>query len=267
MSSASVRPPLFRLADTWKLPKYANKTVIDTSGSGLGTGSNHIRWGDSGNKLFLSDGSNVIIELTTTTPYDASTASTTGNSFDFGNDGFAEAGFDFRPDGSQLFVMDGGDDSIYSYPLGTNWDITTLGSFTRQDISGLITDSRKFRVRPDGTQFFVSDGNDDVTAVDMSTAWDVNTATTTSFTTNITFSQDGIYLRNDGNRLYVVEGSTAFVAAFNPLEPWDFSVELYSRRSNDFDTGNSIDDVEFSPDGQYLMLSSFLGQAITQYNV
>jgi len=80
--------------------------------------------GDSGTKLFASYYSD-IHRYTLSTPDDITSAGyDTGQSFTFTEDAGNEWGTWFKPDGTELYVCNGGTE-VQQYTLGTAWDLTT----------------------------------------------------------------------------------------------------------------------------------------------
>jgi len=78
-----------------------------------------------GIKMYVGGGdTRRIFQHTLSTPWDISTASYSGNYYDFREQtGSVLWSFFFNPDGTKLFVL--GSNLIYQYTLSTPWDITT----------------------------------------------------------------------------------------------------------------------------------------------
>lgn len=102
--------------------------------SSSGSSGLDLVWGDSGSKLYRSDGGDVIEQLSASTPYDANTLSYDGNAFLTDPHGFA-----FDPVGSHVIYADHAGETVRRESISTNWDITsglqTAGSVTNAGAS------------------------------------------------------------------------------------------------------------------------------------
>jgi hypothetical protein len=118
----------------------------------------------------------------------------------------------FKPDGSKMYFVGSGNDKVYQYSLSTPWDIDTLTYeidfqiFTPQQFSyGLEFNN-------DGTKMFVLTAiNDTIHEYDLSTAWDLSTASYNTVNLSVN-SQDSspahFGFKSDGTKLYMVGAST-----------------------------------------------------------
>ena len=120
---------------------------LDGSGTGVNVGDDEalgLDFNSDGTKMFVTTKSNKIYELHLTTGFDISTASDSGESYtvtsDFTEgitDGGGSHGMRFNDDGTFLFVVNRGKDTIHQYSLSTGFDlsstITHLGSFDMTD--------------------------------------------------------------------------------------------------------------------------------------
>jgi hypothetical protein len=167
-----------------------------------------------GIKLFVTDG-NDIYRYTLSTPYDISTAT-----YDTHTSAFAEdtdlVGMAFKSDGTALFVSGRQNDKVYSYTLGTPWDLTTKSFVDDFSIVTEVGDYHMgFYMKPDGTRFFMLDNtsSERVTQFSLGTAWDLTTATYD----NLFFKPEvgsilgiggGFMFADDGRHFYIT-GSNA----------------------------------------------------------
>ncbi|GAI87597.1 unnamed protein product, partial [marine sediment metagenome] len=64
-------------------------------------------------------------------------------------------GLDFKPDGTKMYTIGSGGDTVDEYDLGTQWDVTT--AVYRAEISVAAKDSRHRGVtfKPDGTKMYI----------------------------------------------------------------------------------------------------------------
>jgi DNA-binding beta-propeller fold protein YncE len=170
--------------------------------------------------FFKSDGTKMYVigftgddinEYALSTAWDISTASFTDVFSVSGQDSLPKGMF-IKPDGTKLYVLGDANDSVYQYSMSTAWDVSTSSydsvsfSVASQDASpgGLFFKS-------DGTKMYViGTGSDKVHEYDLSTAWNVSTATllqSTSLEGTDEAAPNGVGFSPDGDRMYVVGSS------------------------------------------------------------
>ena len=149
---------------------------LDGSGTGVNVGDNEalgLDFNSDGTKMFVTTKSNKIYELNLTTGFDISTASDSGQSYTFTSDfsegiatGGGSHGMRFNDDGTLLFVVNRGKDTIHQYSLSTGFDlsstITHLGSIDMTDQYEALVGGSTFGVanymefNGDGTKFYAT---------------------------------------------------------------------------------------------------------------
>jgi len=125
---------------------------------------------------------------------------------------------EFKPDGKVMYVIrsESGKVGVQQFNLSTAWDTSTISYATRKIINGAgdcstNVQARALAFKPDGTRMFVSqEGAEVVSQYDLTTAWDVSSATNNvcsnsfgdqeSDMRNIQFNSDGtiMYLGGSG---------------------------------------------------------------------
>lgn len=170
---------------------------------------------DPSGVFFKADGTRMYIagsadseinEYSLSTAWNVSTASYVRNFSVSGQDSFP-AGVFFKDDGSKMYVLGNDNRFVNEYNLGTAWNISTASYL--QNFSVSSQDSGPFGLffKPDGSKMYmVGDSGNDVNEYDLSSAWDISTA---SFLQNFSVSsQDtnpsGISFKPDGTKMYVV---------------------------------------------------------------
>ena len=131
----------------------------------------------------------------------------------------------FKPDGTEMFVLQYNDQYLDKYTLSSAWDITTA---TYDSTSTSLTPStgmRGFTITEDGTKLFtISTTTDDIHRFDLSTPFDINTATVDSdelYVYNGDYS--GLQISKDGKRLYSVSRNFAKIIQWNLETAYDLS--------------------------------------------
>lgn len=204
--------------------EYASKNK-DLSGQDTNMGN--IAWKSDGTKMFfVGYGNDTIYEYDASTAWDVTTASYNSTSLSVSGDG-ATAPFDiaFKTDGTKLFVCDNNTSSIYEYTLSTAWDVS---SATFVDSKALSTNGQYphgFDFKSDGTSFYVLGTNTGIVYQwDMTTAWDISTASYASKSLSLTTAYENIRLNSDGTKLFaLLSGGVDTVNQYSLSTAWDIS--------------------------------------------
>lgn len=107
--------------------------------------------------------------------------------------------------------------------------------------------------KPDGTKFYVSTTSDGIDQYDLTTAWDISTA---SFSNSISSSSTfhGVFLKSDGTRVYAAVQNLDVVYQWNLSTAWDLST---AGTATDFSVNNEetiITDLYLKSDGTELFI-------------
>ena len=166
-----------------------------------------LAFNNDGTKMFVT-GSNGddVNEYDLTTGFDVSTAAFV-DAFSVAPQEVSPQGLAFNNNGTKMFVTGAAGDDVNEYDLTTGFDVSTAAFVDAFDISSQDTSPRSLAFNNDGTKMFVV-GNvgEDVNEYDLSTAFDVSTATFV-----VAFSvapQDtnpqGLAFNNNGTKMFVV---------------------------------------------------------------
>ena len=120
-------------------------------------------------------------EYTLPTVWDISTASYV-DSFNVQSENEQPSGLAFSNNGKKMFVvgLDGTDDYVYEYTLGTDWDVSTASYVDAFGIASQDANPQDIWFDYAGeTMFIVGDQGNDVNVYTLSTAWDISTASFT----------------------------------------------------------------------------------------
>lgn len=133
-----------------------------------------VRFKPGGYKWYVLDASDdKINQFTLTYPYvlGNENVSHDGASSTFSSQDSGPRGFDFSPDGKNLFVCGTSDDTIFHYTVETAWDVTSTLTHTNTfDTTAIETIPREIRIiaTPDGYQLWlIGDGFDDIFVFDF----------------------------------------------------------------------------------------------------
>ena len=124
----------------------------------------------------------------------------------------------FKPDGTKMYVIGQTGDDVNEYDLSTAWDISTASYLQNFSVSAQETNPTGIFFKPDGLKMYVlGSTGDDVNEYDLSTAWDISTA---SYLQDFSVAAQeatpqGIFFKPDGLKMYVVGASGADVNEYD----------------------------------------------------
>jgi len=144
-----------------------------------------------------------------TTAWDLSTASYTGNTVSVSSQEGSPTGVEFSNDGTKMFIVGAGNDTVYEYGLTTAWDITTA-SYSSNSMYIGSSDSIPTALYfvSDGTKLFiVGEQMKTIYQWNLTTGYDLSTASLDSNSFNVS-SQDtapkGVFFNPLGTELYIM---------------------------------------------------------------
>ncbi len=220
-------------------------------------------WGmsivDSGTKVAFTDITNDVIEMyNLSTAYDLSTAGLSSTYDVSGEDGFA-FGVRFNTAGTQMFVLGGGNNTLYAYDLSTAFDVSTA-SATDTHVFSQVSTAISFSFNSAGTKLFVGDESaDDVSEFTLS-AWDITTLSyVDAFDVSAqTSSPYGLTFSSTGDEMFMTDGiaSNGEVYQYDLGTAFDVSTAvLGGTLDTSGDLGaTTITGVDFDGDGDRLFL-------------
>ena len=190
-----------------------------------------------GTRLYVTedtDSAQSVIEYTLTTPFDVSTATNPKKTTLLIEEGGTLSVIDnphaieFKPDGTEMYVIRSDSATrvaIEQFTLSTPWDTTTISWNTFKDIkTGCFTSvqARGLDFKPDGTRVFVaSQGNKKVAHYDLTTPWDISTATNQICSSFDETNVRNIQLSSDGSTLYLGGNGDDDIKRYSLSTPYD----------------------------------------------
>jgi hypothetical protein len=166
-------------------------------------------FGNSGNKLYTSTSTRVY-QYACSTPYDVTTvnfnspqtylvatASTTGS------------GISFSSDGTKMFTCTSGQPFINTYTLSVAWDLNSTVTYQSGSRLKHRYNVNCFWINSTGTKIALNDSSGNVVKYNLSSAWDLTTATLDNIDlydlsiSNASNAQ-GCFYGDSGNKLYVL---------------------------------------------------------------
>lgn len=176
----------------------------------------------------------------------------------------------FKSDGTQLYATGPSSDNVDQYALSTAWDVSTA-SYT-QSFSILSQESFVYALffKPDGTKMYVMGlSGDDVNEYDLSTAWDVSTA---SYNQNFSVAAqdiipEGLFFKDDGTIMYICGNSSDSVHQYALSTAWDVSSAVFTQSFSLTTQTTNPRDLCFGSSGTKMYIANDSGDTILEYSL
>ena len=176
----------------------------------------------------------------------------------------------FKPDGIKMYIVGFEDQDINEYNLSTAWDISTASFSQSFSVAAQESSPKSIFFKEGGLKvYLVGYTGDAVYEYNLSTAWDISTA---SFSQSFSVaSQDtsplGLIFKPDGSKMYIVGNVNDSVYEYNLSTAWDISTAsfLQSFSVNAQDTAPY--GLSFKPDGTKMYVIGAVGQDINEYRL
>ncbi len=213
-----------------------------------------------GTKVYCGSGNSTMYLYELTTGWDLATSD--GGTIDSGGLNTIRS-MNFTNGGLRVYQSEAsGDDGVKEYTLTSPYDYdsrTGVKNFNIQPDVGTAHSDIFFK--PDGTKFYViSPSTDKIHQYDMSTPWDLDTASydAVTYTTGIT-SPQALAFTPDGLKLFIIDHGSDLIRMYDLSTAWDLST-VSSEVSNFDYTGQESEArvIRFGENGRkmYIMGSS-----------
>jgi sugar lactone lactonase YvrE len=190
-------------------------------------------FGDSGTKMYVMGATNdTVYQYNLATAWDVTTASYTGNSLLVTSQDATPQGLFFGDSGTKLYVVGSTTDTVRQYTLSTAWDISTASYASLSfSVATQETAPRALFFKPDGTKMFViGTTGDDVNEYDLSTAWNIGTASFVRVSVAVgEGTPTGLWFKEDGTKMYVTGTTNDTVREFTLSTAWNVSTISFVR--------------------------------------
>jgi hypothetical protein len=228
----------------------------------------------------VQSGSEGIFEYSLSGAWDVSTATYTGNSIDYkdlptNQDAFTDVHFKY--DGTKMYTLNKDTDNIHEWDLSTAWDITTTTTSQSFNVNDTDANPQGFYFRNDGLKVYMNGiENHKTYEMNMSTAWDITSITSTSqsFATSASLPSDmnedllaGITFKPTGDRMYTTGNRKNMVYEHRLSTAWDITTATYYTSKSIYDEETNIQGVQWKPDGTKMYIVGFGGDMIDQYDM
>ena len=180
-------------------------------------------------------------------------------------------GIFFKPDGTRLYWTGDSNNRVYEYSLSTAWDLSSATSVRNFDVSTQETSPEAIFFKPDGTKFYIVGSNgDEVNEYDLSTAWDVSTASHNQLfdVSSQNATPQGLFFKPDGNKMFVLgsDGNDT-VYEYALSTPWDISTATYTQSFLTNSQTSLARGIFFVADGGKMFVVDEHQDAVFQYSL
>jgi sugar lactone lactonase YvrE len=212
-----------------------------------------------GTKMYVIGQAGVDInEYSLSSAWDVSTASYVQN-FSVAGQETLPTGMFFRPDGTKMYIIgtDGGD--VNEYSLSSAWDISTASYTQNFSVASQEIDPQAVFFKSDGTKMYVMGASgDDVNEYDLSTAWDISTA---SYVQNFSVGAQegnpfGLFFSPDMLYMYVIGNVSDSVHQYTLIQGFSVTAEETSPSG-----------LFFKPDGTKMYVCGSSEKNVNEYSL
>ena len=257
----------FNLSTPWDIStgSYASKTFTIFSQESAVTA---LFFTSNGSDVYiLGTGADTIYQYSLSLAWDISTASYTGKSYSVGTLETAPTGLHFSSDGTSCYILGQVNDIINQLNLAIPWDISSANmgflSVSTQDTSPLDLCFNSL-----GTRLYViGNVNDRIYQYNLSVPWNVGSATfsTSVLITKQETSPTGIFLSDNGTRIYIVGVTNDSIYSYILNTPYELS-SIYIPASPSLND-TTVRDICFNSSGSKFYITTATSQAVYQWDL
>ena len=201
---------------------------------------------------------------------DLSTAIYAGRRADVGAQSSSPQAVFFKPDGTKMYVVGSTSDSVHEYDLSAPWASNTASYLQSFSVSAQESSSRGLFFKPDGTKMYVVGSSiDNVNEYDLSTAWDISTA---SYLQNFSVNNEerntqGLAFKPDGTKMYVVGSTSDSVYEYDLSTAWDVTTASYFQNFSVSGQDSNPQDISFISDGTTMYILGGANTDVYEYTL
>lgn len=233
---------------------------------------NSFRFNTTGTKMFVVGGNNdTVFEYDLSTAFDVSTAAYNSVSFSVSLQESNPNGIAFNNDGTKMYIVGQTGDDVNEYTLTTGFDLSTASYSQNFSVATQLTSPQGIAFNNDGTSMFVVGwGNDAVFQYDLTTAFDVSTASYASKTLSVA-AQDGnpsdIAFNYNGTRMYIIGWSNDDVFEYILTTAFDLSTASYNRVFHEGVEETAPEGLTFNADYTKMYIAGGGSDTVFEYDV
>jgi len=251
--------------DNVSIPAYGFFSVVAQDNNAKG-----VFFKSDGTKMYVIGSiGDAVYEYTLSTAWDVYTASYV-QSYSVATQEASPEDVFFKSDGTKMYVLGGDGVDVSEYTLSTAWDISTASYNQNFSVSAQEGEPQGFFFKPDGTKMYVTGRTgDDVNEYNLSTAWDVSTA---SYNQNFSVSSQhtaptGVFFKPDGAKMYVTGTLQDTVSEYTLSTAWDISTASHAQSLDIINEEASPQGVFFKPDGAKMYVVGTISDGVLEYSL
>lgn len=186
-------------------------------------------------------------------------------------------GIRINDDGTILSFNGQGGDRVFNYYLPTPYSLTNAlyGNIKTLQVigsgSGQDTQAQAIAFGDNGTKMYiVGYTNDRIYQWDLSTAWDISTASYSNKSLSVTTQEGeprGLYIGDNGTKVYVVGPVNDQVRQYNLSTPWDISTGSYVAGTSVLSQDSFQQGIYFKPDGTKMFMIGTTNDRVYEYSL
>jgi len=228
---------------------------------------------NTGTKMYvLATINDTVYQYDLSTAWDVSTASYSSKSFSVTSTAPEPEAIRFKADGTKMYVTDKNVHEVNEYSLSTAWDVSTASHSTVFSVSSQGSEPSGLDFKTDGTKMYVqfASGTDSIAEYNLSTAWDISTATYSQNSTTIdaTPNTSGIMFKPDGTALYTMSRvTTDAINEYLLSTAWDVSTLSYNQNFLVGTQEGEPTDLYIKPDGDKFYIVGYSQDTVFQYSM
>lgn len=261
-------------------PNFIDATAI-TSHENSPTG---MEFGDSGTKFYtVGSRGDFVVQHNLSIAYDLSTISGIDSFISVEGQDSSPHDITFNNTGSKMYITGDTGNDITEYDLSTNWDVSTATVNDIFDFEGAVfafdgssaTLPQGMSFNNDGSKLFIVDrGLDKVFEFDLTTNYDVSTATIGGVINELLISSfennpRGITFNNDGSEMYITgaNGDEINIFTFTSGNEYDLSAASHLAAFSVAAQETAPQDILFNNVGSKFYILGINGEDVDEYTL
>ena len=211
-----------------------------------------------------------VVGANVTSGYDIANASYDSVSFSVSGQEANPYDIFFKPDGTKMYVTGASGDDVNEYSLSTAWDITT-GSYVQNfSVSAQETAPTGLFFKSDGTKMYVvGQQSDNVNEYNLSTAWDVSTA---SYVQNFSVNSQesvprGLYFNPNGTKFFINGAIGDDINEYSLSTAWDVSTASFTTNFSVASQEGTPNGLSFNDDGTKMYIVGTDNDTVYEYDL
>jgi hypothetical protein len=182
----------------------------------------------------------------------------------------SSTGLFFKPDGLKMYVVGQSGQDVNEYNLSSAWNISTASYVQNFSVAAQEVNPTDVFFKPDGTKMYiVGTSGDDVNEYNLSSAWDITSATylqVFSVAAQETLPT-GLFFKPDGTKMYIVGTANDRVNEYNLSSAWDISTASYVQNFSVAAQEAEPRNIFFKPDGTKMYIVGTANDRVNEYNL